>query len=465
MTRPLPQNPAPAALTAKVYETEHTDLLGLYERVSRRASCVYRRAPDGSELLGIGIGLAVEADDESLSKLYGKLREQLAEASGDLSRVSILGWTAFDTFGGVAPGPRRSASDHGRASFGGGASSPGSKADIPGWGAFARRQLFVPQVLLRRHDSHAEAVVLAEDGQNDELWSYWQEQLDAAIELKAPAPSEPHVDWLDEEAFRRGVRLVTDERVAPKVVVARRAHVRAPAPIAPSAVLRNLADTYPSCSTFAISPAASSAYPVFAGATPETLARVRDGEVETMALAGTSRNDAGEAPDLAAEQALLSSQKDLDEHRFVLDMILEALTPLCTVVAAEPEPRPHRLANVSHLMTRISGTLEHSTGLAEVVDALHPTPAVCGTPRELAMRLIGDIEGFDRGLYAGAFGSMDLEGNGEFDVALRCGLIDEASALLFAGAGITAGSDVDLELSETQSKFAPMLDAIAEVDR
>jgi isochorismate synthase EntC len=116
-------------------------------------------------------------------------------------------------------------------------------------------------------------------------------------------------------------------------------------------------------------------------------------------------------------------------------------------------------------MTRISGSLDDGLGLADVVDSLHPTPAVCGTPRDLARRLIGEMEGFDRGLYAGALGWMDLDGNGEFDVAIRCGLINQCDALLFAGAGITAASDIDVELTETRNKFEPLLNAISQVPK
>ncbi|QDG54402.1 isochorismate synthase [Persicimonas caeni] len=441
MTRPLSQLSAPGQLAAKVFETEHTDLLDLYRRASGRASSFYRRNSQGTEVLGLGVALqfvADDADDATMAELHERLSERLADVSGDTSKLRIFGWTAFDV-----------------------ANSRRAHAGLPDWSAYARRQLYVPQVLLRCRDGKTDAVVLAEPADVDETWAAWQETFRSTVEIPSPSATEPEVRWLDQDEFRRGVGLVTDERVAPKVVLARRAHIEAAAPIDTTTVLRRLTHAYPSCSVFALSPHAESPYPVFAGATPETLARVNDGHVETMALAGTSRNDAGQAPDLAAERALLSSQKDLDEHRFVLDMIVDALEPLCSSVAADPEPRPHRLANVSHLMTKISGELAEDVGLAEVVDALHPTPAVCGTPRDLAKRLIGEIEGFDRGLYAGAFGSMDLEGNGQFDVALRCGLIDGASALLFAGAGITADSDVDVELTETRSKFAPLLDAIS----
>jgi isochorismate synthase len=439
------QTPSTSTLTAKAFATDHDDLLAAFARASLEAACFYRRGPDGSEILGIGAVHLGESVDSSagFSTRFKRLRQRLDAVQGASSKLEILGWTAFS--------PSASPLELRRA----------ESSALPGWEAFSRRQLFVPQVLLRLRDGVSEAVVLAHDSLIESVWQRWERVLSRADE--PTSTREPFdVSWLDCDRFRDGVRQVTGEQVAPKVVLARRALVHATSPIEAQPVLRNLAEAYPSCSVFALSPSVNAPYPLFVGATPETLARVEDGTVETMALAGTAQTGEGERPDEAADDALLSSEKDLDEQKFVLDMIVDALEPLCAAVSADPEPRLHRLANVSHLMTRISGRLRDGLGLAEVVDALHPTPAVCGTPRELARRLIGEMEGFDRGLYAGALGWMDMDGNGEFDVAIRCGLIDQTDALLFAGAGITEASDIDVEMTETRNKFEPLLNALSE---
>jgi isochorismate synthase len=435
-------------LRAKVFASDHEDLLAAFARACPKAACFYRRGPDGSELLGIGAVNFGASNEPSttFSTRFGQLRQRLDNIDGARSEIELLGWTAF------SPSDQQTEPQN-------------AASALPDWNAFSRRTLFVPQILVRRRPSRAgtEAVVLAPSAQVDSVWQRWERVLSPPTDL-GPCSREPYdVSWLDCDRFRDGVREVTDEKVAPKVVLARRALVHASSPIAAYPVLRNLAEAYPSCSVFAISPSVDAPYPLFVGATPETLSRVEGGTVETMALAGTAQTGEGERPDEAADDALLSSQKDLDEQKFVLDMIVDALEPICQTVSAEPEPHLHRLANVSHLMTRISGRLSDQLGLADVVDALHPTPAVCGTPRKLARRLIGQMERFDRGLYAGALGWMDLDGNGAFDVAIRCGLIDQADALLYAGAGITAASDIDVELTETRNKFEPLLNAISGV--
>jgi isochorismate synthase EntC len=117
---------------------------------------------------------------------------------------------------------------------------------------------------------------------------------------------------------------------------------------------------------------------------------------------------------------------------------------------------------VVHLETPISATLPDGVGVVDLVDALHPTPAVCGTPTEAARGMIRQLEPFDRGLYAGAVGWTNLAGEGDVTVALRCGLLRDRWAHLFAGGGITADSEVDEEVAETESKFMPVLEALRE---
>lgn len=437
MTSPFDQTAQDGPpLAAAAHSTRCTDLRRVYLSAARRAPCFYRRGSDGTEWLGLGVAVADSAATDGFQASFARLADLLAPVADRHPR--LVGWTAFD--------PQ---SDR-----------PKQADSLPGWRAFPRRVLYCPQVLLRGAPGGAEALVVAPADRLDAVWQSWEQLIGQPLEPRPAQPSPAKADigdcaWLDEDAFRAGIRQVTEERVAPKVVLARRALVAARRDIDVGSTLDALAHAYPSCTLFAISPSAELAYPAFVGATPELLARVERGQVETMALAGTAQP--------GDESALLESTKDRDEHRFVLDMIVEALGPLCSTVAAADQPAVHRLANVSHLLTRISGQLNDGVGLAGVVDALHPTPAVCGTPRERARQLISAFEGFDRGLYAGAFGSMDLDGSGEFDVALRCGLVDRRAALLFAGAGITRDSDVDVELRETRDKFSPMLRALTEV--
>jgi menaquinone-specific isochorismate synthase len=156
----------------------------------------------------------------------------------------------------------------------------------------------------------------------------------------------------------------------------------------------------------------------------------------------------------------VNSAKDRAEHQLAVDSLVGALAPYCTELVAPHEPELLTLANVRHLATDVHGT-QRRTGhrgaadLLELIDAVHPTAAVCGTPTGDAAALIRELEGMDRGRYAGPVGWLDSRGDGEFGLALRCAeLVGDDTARLFAGCGIVAGSDPAAELAETQSKFA-----------
>ena len=238
-----------------------------------------------------------------------------------------------------------------------------------------------------------------------------------------------------------------------KVVLARDLLVSADAPLDPRYLLARLADRFPDCWTFAVDG--------LLGATPELLLRRTGRELSARVLAGTAPRGAG-ADDARLAAALLGSAKDRAEHALAVDSLVRALEPYCTTLSAPAEPELLTLANVRHLATDVTGIQRRSgardgAGLLELVGAVHPTAAVCGTPTEVAAALIGELEGMDRGRYAGPVGWLDARGDGEFGLALRCAQLcddDPASARLFAGCGIVAGSDPVAELAETQAKFA-----------
>ncbi len=153
---------------------------------------------------------------------------------------------------------------------------------------------------------------------------------------------------------------------------------------------------------------------------------------------------------------MLASAKDVEEHEYAVESVREALAPLCASLEVEPRPSLLRLANVQHLATKVTGRLASDRSALSVAAALHPTAAVCGTPTDAAMDLIRELERTDRGRYAGPVGWLDAAGNGDWGIALRCAQLDGASARLFAGCGIVAGSDPAAELAEAQPKFRPM---------
>jgi menaquinone-specific isochorismate synthase len=209
-----------------------------------------------------------------------------------------------------------------------------------------------------------------------------------------------------------------------------------------------LREQNPRCATFLFRAPDGAA---FLGATPETLCRVEGRHLETEALAGSA------AP--AQAGALGGSDKDLREHEAVVRYILRALKPLTERLEADAEPALLTLKNVAHLRTGIRAELREGVGVAELVAALHPTPAVGGTPRERALEFLVEHEALDRGWYAGPVGWVG-PGRAHQMVALRSARIQGSRARLFVGAGIVAGSSAEAEWRETEMKSLAMLRAL-----
>jgi menaquinone-specific isochorismate synthase len=239
-----------------------------------------------------------------------------------------------------------------------------------------------------------------------------------------------------------------------KVVLARDLHATASVSIDERLLLSRLAARYPDCYTFACAG--------LVGATPELYIKRQGRQISSLVLAGTMPRSSDPAEDTALGAALLASAKEAEEHEYAAADVRDALAPLCDRLTVAERPSLLRLANVQHLATAVSGHLgtpRHPGSVPSVlalVDALHPTAAVCGTPTEAAMELIRELEGMDRGRYAGPVGWVDTDGNGEWGIALRCAEIAGHRARLFAGGGIVAGSEPAAELAETQVKFRPM---------
>jgi menaquinone-specific isochorismate synthase len=242
-----------------------------------------------------------------------------------------------------------------------------------------------------------------------------------------------------------------------KVVLAQALAVDLDAPLSLSDTLVRLGEKYPDCHRFLVEPERGEAS--FFGATPERLVSVRGRTVETGALAGTTGR--GETPEedewLARE--LMGSEKNVHEHDLVADTIRDQLAPFAASVATG-ERQVRRLATVQHLWTPITAELDRDYHVLELVEALHPTPAVGGLPPEEALATIRETEPFDRGWYAAPVGWIDAAGYGSFAVALRSAVAARQTVTLFAGVGIVADSDPDREWDEVQLKYRPILDEL-----
>jgi isochorismate synthase len=234
---------------------------------------------------------------------------------------------------------------------------------------------------------------------------------------------------------------------AKKIVVARRSTITADHDFEPVAVARRL--ERPGAHVFCVRRAGAA----FVGATPEHLFRKRKLRVLTEAVAGTVSLELD-----PRGRTLLSSAKDQLEHVLVVDAIASALGKLGARVDVSPSVL-RTIGSIAHLATPIHATLARDLSPIALVEALHPTPAVAGVPREAALEWIGDHEP-DRGWYAGPLGWMDLDGHAEMLVALRSALLSGSRAIAYAGCGIVEGSSADAEYAETELKLAPMLGAL-----
>jgi len=237
-----------------------------------------------------------------------------------------------------------------------------------------------------------------------------------------------------------------------KVVLARDLQAYASADIDVRVLLARLARRSPGCYTFACAG--------LVGATPELLVQREGRDVRSLVLAGTMARGGSKADDEALAAALLGSAKNAEEHRYSVDSVRDLLAPLCAELAVDPEPYLLQMADYQHLATSVSGVLARDASALALAASLHPTAAICGTPTDVALELIRELERMDRGRYSGPVGWVDARGNGEWGIALRCGEIDGSRARLFAGCGIVAGSQPDAELAETETKFRPMRRAL-----
>ena len=238
-----------------------------------------------------------------------------------------------------------------------------------------------------------------------------------------------------------------------KVVLAREVIVETNRPIVTADVLGRLRALYPSCMVFSVDG--------FVGASPELLLGREGAGVSSHPLAGTIPRSGDPVADDRLARALLSSDKDRAEHRFVVDQVAAVLAPWCRSLDVPENPSIVPLRNVSHLGTRVTGQLAAGAPSAlELARLLHPTPAVAGTPTADALEWIRKAEGFDRDRYAGPVGWVDRHGDGRWAVGIRSAEVDGGRARLFAGVGVVADSDPDDELAETQLKLQALLAAI-----
>lgn len=238
-----------------------------------------------------------------------------------------------------------------------------------------------------------------------------------------------------------------------KVVLARDLRGTLPETFDLRGVLERLSKRYPSCWIYSVDG--------MFGASPELLVRVSHSQVSARVLAGTAARGTDPSVDLAISKALLESHKNLAEHRFAVTSLVQSLASFCDHVDADEEPFSLQLPNLWHLASDVHGVLKSDSSVLDLASALHPTAAVAGTPREIALDLISELEPFDRGRYAGPVGWIGADGDGEWVIALRGAQIVGRDITAFAGCGVVEESDGPSELVETDLKFQPIIGSLS----
>lgn len=287
---------------------------------------------------------------------------------------------------------------------------------------------------------------------------------------QAPRPAEPlavtevgtslgRSDWqgIVEEAVGRIGRGELD-----KVVLARGVTLASGTPLDPNWLVMALVGNYRTCWTYHVDG--------LVGASPEMLIRLEGGLATSRVLAGTIRRTStssaqgrGEELDLKLAHALARSSKNLIEHELAVESVARALVPFCSGMNVPDAPYVLELPNVLHLASDVTAVVHPGVTALRLAGELHPSAAVCGTPTPAARAAIAELEHLDRGRYSGPVGWLDSSGDGEFAIALRCGLVhadDPRRITLYAGCGIVEGSDPGEEFAETEAKLMPMLEAL-----
>lgn len=279
----------------------------------------------------------------------------------------------------------------------------------------------------------------------------------------------PSADF--EQQYRSSVESLLNEieqGAIKKAVLARSCRVSCQFDFIPVDMLLSLRENYPSCFVFAVLSKGSA----FVGASPERLLSLKDDKVISEPVAGSIRRGVDSAEDQNLAKQLLQSEKERVEHSIVVQGIQSELKEFCVSLDTVDSPRVLKLPGIQHLYTKIQGVLEkslreksvHKRAILEILDKLHPTAAVGGAPKSQALAWLKEHEDLDRGWYTGPVGWINDRGEGDFYIALRAALLRANEALLYAGAGIVAGSKSECELKETELKMRAALNSILELN-
>ncbi|MBW4435931.1 MAG: isochorismate synthase [Pleurocapsa minor GSE-CHR-MK-17-07R] len=430
-------------LTARTVAIEPSFLLPvavLYAHLNR----VYWSDPTTQTItLGLGTAAAIDARGPERFAFIREQAEKLfagMELSGSESGIEPRLWGGF-AFDDVS-----------------------ARTSDPLWDVFPAAHFHIPRLTFTISPDGAWLTAAQYGSAPDTLQTLIEDTLAQAREAGETMPMRPYANTLsllaDQPTWNQMVTSAVREIRAgqmEKVVLARAVELHYPLRLEPASAVDSLQDQYNDCVVFMMEPSPGNA---FFGATPEVLVRKQGKQFETAALAGSRKRGKSDEDDARAARELLASDKDRREHAFVVEEIERRVGALSTSVNMPQTPGILKLKNIQHLHTPITGTLSGETHVVELVELLHPTPALGGTPREMALEALRRLEPTARGWYAAPVGMIDRHGNGMFAVAIRSGVSAGKIVRLYAGAGIVDASDPDAEWAETSLKLRPLYTAL-----
>ncbi|GAB2543872.1 isochorismate synthase [Gracilibacillus alcaliphilus] len=393
----------------------------------------------------VGIGQAIYYQDQAAS--YQAVKKQWLEA--------IQNSFIVNSFDNVKTGP---------IAFAGFPFDPEEQTKEL-WAKFAGSQLIVPTFLLTIEKGQyfvTTTTQVTHDSELDDLLKQLTEQKQQLLQSTQFPPKENQIilqHEVDPQQWKEMVQKATEEIAAEhvhKVVLARELQVEFSHSCSIAEIIAALKEVQDNNYVFAWEKDRT----CFIGATPERLVKVDNNHVYSTCLAGTAPRGKTKREDRHLGEELLNDKKNLEEHQFVVDMIRKSVHSFAKYVNIPDKPVLYPLKNLQHLYTPVKAVLEEDYTIVDIIEKLHPTPALCGFPRHNSLAFIRQFEQMERGWYGAPIGWMDSRFNGEFAVAIRSALVDDTHASLFAGCGVLRDSDPHGEYQETAIKFTPMLDAL-----
>lgn len=395
-------------------------------------------------ITGVGATITIEAEKDRYHQTETVWKQILNEAwiENEYSSIPATGVVAF---GGMEFDPLK------------------PKTEL--WKKFKTSQFYIPEMMVTEfmsdyfftinifiHKEDCPADIADKIYEQEKAFFFSESFTPEHIEIIQKEEIEP-IKW--KQTVDDATEVMKKKKVE-KIVLARELRLRFNQEVNIPQVLKKLNDTQSNSYIFAF----ESGGDCFIGATPERLVKLEKNNLLSTCLAGTAPRGKTEEEDKQIGYELLHDKKNREEHEFVVKMIKDALLKTCTDVEMPKEPVLHPLKNLQHLYTPVTGVLSKGFSIFDVVKNLHPTPALGGTPTEESLAFIREHELLDRGWYGAPIGWVDSNDNGEFAVAIRSGLIQGDSASLFAGCGVLADSDPEMEFEETRIKMLPMLNVL-----